>query len=225
LKRAWRALVVCGMVGTLLLGISAAAIGLSQTLDFISVASYWSSPTFAVSPVNQAPYGLLLRLFTVNAYTMPILASPVLATLLRVLVIGGVLLILAISIDRSRGVSPRRLAMEYGLVLIGMLLASPLSEDIHYTYLAIPLIALAAIARAARPSRAAGVVGAGLVVVYVYLSLPMLHAAKMAFYAFYDAPVSAPRLFLTGAHLYGLMALAIVALIALRVNERRSIRH
>jgi hypothetical protein len=225
LKRAWRALVACGMVGTVLLGISAAVIGLSQTLDFVSVASYWSSPTFAVSPVNQAPYGLLLRLFTQNPYTVPLLDAPVLATLLRVLVIGGVLLTLAFTIKRSSQVPPRKLALEYGLVLIGMLLASPLSEDIHYTYLAIPMIALAAAAWATWPSRAARIVAAGLAIVYVYLSLPMLHAAKMAFYAFYEAPVAAPRLFLTGAHLYGLMVLAIVALVAVRLRERTLIRH
>jgi hypothetical protein len=142
-----------------------------------------------------------------------------------VLVIGGVLLTLAWSIGRSRQVSTRRLAMEYGLVLIGMLLASPLSEDIHYTYLAIPLIALAVSAWATRPQRSAQIVAAGLAIVYVYLSLPMLHAAKMAFYAFYDAPVAAPRLFLTGAHLYGLIALAIVALIALRSSDRTPVRY
>jgi hypothetical protein len=53
----------------------------------------------------------------------------------------------------------------------------------------------------------------------------MLHAAKMAFYAFYEAPVVAPRLFLTGVHLYGLVVLAIMALIALRAAERSPDRH
>jgi hypothetical protein len=215
----------CGVVGTLLLGVSALAIGVVQTLDFISVATYWSSPTFAVSPVNQAPYGLLLRLFTPNAYTIPLLASPMVALVLRVLIVGSVLFVLARSIKTTSEVSAGRLATEYGLVLIGMLLVSPLSEDIHYAYLGLPLIALAAAAYRQWPQQMARLIGLGLVVIYGYLSLPMLHAAKMAFYAFYSAPVAAPQLFLTGVHLYALMALAALAVLALRRLEPRRTWH
>jgi hypothetical protein len=227
-KRAWRVLVACGIVGSLLLGGSAIAIGISQTLDFVSVASYWSSPTFAVSPVNQAAYGLLLRLLTVNPYTVPVFDSTLLATILRLAVIGGVLFALARAIRPSRAVSPMRLTLEYGLVLIGMLLASPLSEDIHYTYLVLPLIAIGCTAFTFRSRRSAQLVAAALVGIYLYLSLPLLGAAKMAFYAFYVAPVTAPRLFLTGVHLYALVALLCVALITLRQQtlvDRDAIPH
>jgi hypothetical protein len=221
IKRAWRVIVACGVVGTLLLGASAAAIGPGQTLDFVSVATYWSSPAFAVSPVNQAPYGLLLRLFTPNAYTVPMVASPLLATVLRIAVIGVVLLVLARSISRSPLVSPSRFAQEYGLVLIGMLMASPLSEDIHYTYLALPLLTLAATAITNWRRPGAPAVAAGITAICIYLSLPMLHAAKMAFYAFYEAPVGAPRLFLTGVHVYALLALLVLAVASLRWSAKR----
>jgi hypothetical protein len=227
-KRAWRTLVACGVVGGVLLAASALTIGVNQTLDFISVASYWSSPTFAVSPVNQAPYGLLLRLFTVNPYTVPVLVSPLLATVLRVVVVGGVLLVLARVIRPSRNVSPMRLALEYSLVLIGMLMASPLSEDIHFTYLGLPLIVIGCAAFTQWPHRTAQLVAAALLVVFAYLSLPLLGAAKMAFYTFYVEPVSMPRLLLTGVHLYGLVVLAGVALITLRrqtLVDRDAIPH
>lgn len=220
-KRDWRAIVACGVVGSVLLGISAAVIGPQQTLDFIAVASYWSSPTFAVSPVNQAPYGMLLRLFTSNPYTVPILALPMLATALRVAVIGAVIVVLARSIRMARATSDARLVLEYSLVLIGMLLVSPLSEDIHYTYLGLPLIAIGCIVFNRRLDRLAQMLGLGLLAVYAYLSLPLLGAAKMAFYTFYVEPVAAPRLLLTGVHLYGLLALAGIGLVSLRLLEAR----
>ena len=140
---------------------------------------------------------------------MPYLNAPVLASILRGLLVVGVLGSLACLIVRDRSRSPRYLALEYGVVIVAMLLVGPLVEDIHYTYLAIPLIAAAVVLGAHWRSRPAPIaLGVALVAASLYLFIPTLRAVHFAFYAHYDGPLSGLSVLLTGAHVYGLLAVA-----------------
>src|SRR5439155_23959005 len=76
-KRAYRAGMLAGALAAALIAAPFVLLGARAAADGIAVATYWSSPTFAVSPIHQAPYGLLLRLFTPNVFTVPVVDAPV----------------------------------------------------------------------------------------------------------------------------------------------------
>jgi hypothetical protein len=221
-KRAYRAAIVATGLSAALVLAPFVVLGADVAADAYAAAQYWSSAAFGVSPVNQSPYGLLLRLLTPNAYTVPIADAPLSVFVLRILVIAGTFGLLAASVGRSRAVPPSRIALEFGMMIIGMLLAGPLSEDNHYLYLVIPFVATAAIllVRRALPGRPA--LAAGFAAVLAYLSLPTLNALDNAFYAYYIAPVTWPLSLLTGMHVYGLIALAILVLLVARREAREA---
>ena len=196
-------------------------VGLDGIRDYVAVAAYWSSPTFGVTPVNQAPYGFFLRLFTVNAFTVPIVDVPLVAKVLQLAVIAVVAVLLALSVRRSE-VPMRQLALEYGLAVIATLLTGTLSEDNHFTYLVLPILAAFGVLVFGPRSRASLGLIAALAVVVVYLSQPGLTALDLANFEFWQGPVRGARVFLTGAHLYGLLALAALAFVAARRTRHTS---
>jgi hypothetical protein len=233
-KGAYRAALTASILPITLLILPTALLGPGVLVDFIAVARYWSSPTYGVSPVNQSPYSLLLRLFTPNPFTAPVADLPALPGILHIAVVLATLVALAALVARSRASSIHQSSLEYGFVCVATLLVSPLSEDHHYSILVLPFAAMAAIAvsTALQPARAmAGRLGAcgalppnqvlafsgrlaalsfGAALTYAFFSLPALHPLKMAFYAFYEGPVAAPKSLLTGVHVYGLTSAAIV---------------
>jgi alpha-1,2-mannosyltransferase len=215
-KRAYRAAALAAAVGGLLVLAPFAFLGPQAAVDAFRVVTYWSSASFAVSVINQAPYGLLLRLFTSNPFTVPMLDAPFLATVLRVGVVLATLLLLALTIRRSRAVAPAQLAFEYGLVIIGMLLAGPLSENFHYVYLALPLVVTGAVLFTGAPGWARLACAAALLLVLGYLSLPGLTTISHGFYEHYTSPLVWPRSLFTGAHLYGLVALTLLMVVVWR---------
>lgn len=206
-KRAYRGSALICAVGATLLIVPAAILGKEVILDFMSVAGYWSSPAFAVSPVNQSPYGLLLRLFTENAFTAPLLLAPPLVLVLRVAIAALTMTLLARGVSRSQTVPAPLIALEFSAAIVAMLLVGPLSEDIQYIYLVIPMMTVAA-TLSLEPSRLADRLAGGLLAVFAYLSLPKLHAMKFAFYAHYTAPIAGAKVLLTGVHVYALVAFA-----------------
>jgi alpha-1,2-mannosyltransferase len=90
-KRSYRSVGTAAVTGGVLALISLISVGLDGMKDLLAVSAYFSSPTFAVNPGNQSPYGLLLRLFSANAYTVPILQVPWLVDGLRIALAAGVL--------------------------------------------------------------------------------------------------------------------------------------
>jgi alpha-1,2-mannosyltransferase len=216
-KRAYRAAVVCSVVaGVLLLAPFALTGGLSAVWDYIAVSAYASSAGFDVSPINQSPFGMLLRLFTANAYTVPFLVAPVIPTIGRIIISVGTLAALARLVRRSRSFAVTDQALEYSLVIIGLLVAGPLSEAGHYSYLLVPVAAIAA-AILHTPSRArTRLAFAGcLVLLYGYLSLPSLTPMDCVFFEFWQAPVAGTKVLLTGMHVYGLLAMTLLASVTL----------
>jgi alpha-1,2-mannosyltransferase len=216
-KRSYRAAAVfCGLSAALLL-LPLAVFGPGTISDFIAVAQYFSGPTFAVTPINQSPYGLLLRLFTVNPFTVPIANAPALVDLGRYSLMVISLVLLARTVSRSRNLPATQLALEYGLLTESMLIVGPLSEDIHYVYLLVPFGAVAAALLSKWEwSRAHLARAAILLASYAYLSLPGMVELFFAFDMRVPVPIAGPRLVLTGAMLYGLVAVTVLTAMTLR---------
>jgi glycosyl transferase family 87 len=213
-KRAYRSFAAFVAVSSVLV-LPWLLVGLDGIRDYIAVAGYWSSPTFGVTPVNQAPYGFFLRLFTVNAFTVPVVDAPLIAKLLQFAVIGLVAVALVLAVRRS-AVPMRQLAVEYGLAIIATLLAGTLSEDNHFTYLVLSILGVFGMLMFGPRTRTSAALIAALVLVVVYLSQPGLTALDLANFEFWQGPVRGARVLMTGAHLYGLLALAAIAWVTAR---------
>ena len=213
-KRAYATVITACLVSSILLGCSMLFVRPQTLMEFVSVASYWSGPIWSVSPGNQSPYGFLLRLFTPNPFTTPILNMPVLVTIARGILGITVLGAFAMLIGRSRPTCPRRQGLEYGFAIVSMLLISPTAQAGHYSYLLVPILALGATLIVDRPGR--WMLMASLIGLWLYLSMPGLQGWSMGLYAFHDGPIEVPMLLLTGAHLYALCFLAILTVVVQR---------
>lgn len=221
-KRAYRAVVACGVVAFVLLAVPFIGAGGTPTvLDYVAVSGFLSSVAFDVSPINQSPYGMLLRLFTVNAYTVPVLVAPLLPLVGRALLTVGTLGALAWMVCRSRDIPVHQQALEYSLFIIGLLLAGPLSEAGHYGYLLLPLaaVAIGVIADTTGP-RMRIPTAVALLALFAYLCLPSLTPMDLAFFAYWQEPVRGLKLVMTGMHLYGLLGVAALTMATLASTAR-----
>jgi hypothetical protein len=173
--------------------------------------------------VNQSPYGLLLRFFTENPYSSPFINAPILAQLGRWGIAGLACALVAMAAGRSMPESPLTRMLQFGLAVTAMLVVAPLTQDIYCIHLAIPLLALAAMAvqfRAYHPG--ALVFGVTAALFYIYLSLPSLRLASHAFYRAYQAPLTGQWLLLTGLYTYCALALFAVMVAAVYWHRRRT---
>ena len=216
-KRAYRSFATFAVGGALLLIIPTLYFGLQSVFDFVAVGQYWSSAAFSITPTNQSPYAMLLRLFTVNGFTQPIADASGLVAIARYAIPILAVVVLLLNVGRTRQVPIRRLTMEFGLVILAMLIAGPVSEDNHFTFLLLPILAAGSTLlclKLSPPTRL--VAGLGLAATVVYLSWPTLRLIRNAYYSYYTASLTGPEVFLTGAFLYGLLALCAIALLVSR---------
>jgi hypothetical protein len=213
-KRAYRAFTIAGLTSATAMLAPIIVLGPGAISDFVAVARYWGSPSFDVTPINQSPNGLFLRLFTENPFSMPLFDAPWLATSLYLGVAAISLVILAGHTTRSRTSSAHRTTLEFGLALIAMLIVSPLSEDLHYVYAVIPLVALAWVGL--RHSGWSGTLFVlGSLLLAIFWSLPGLRRFEFPT----EPPVAMPELLLTGAYTYALVALGALTISALRADR------
>ena len=216
-KRAYRAAIYCCVIaGVLLLVPFAITGGVQGVLEYIAVSSYASGPGFDVSPINQSPWGLLLRFFTPNAYTVPFVVAPLVPTIVRIIIglatLGG----LSLLVKRSRTLPVTQQALEYSLVIIGLLVAGPLSEAGHYGYLLIAIVAMvAALTQTPLSTKVRYGLAGALVLLFGYLSLPSLTPIDCVFFEYWQAPVAGAKVLLTGMHVYGLLAMTALACVTL----------
>jgi hypothetical protein len=219
-KRAYRATAISLTLLASLLLAPALIFGVGLLRELADIAAYWTQSPWAAGPINQSPYGLLLRLFTTNPYSAPVLDAPMLATVLRWTVVGATLALVAASVGRTRDLPRRQAMLELGLVVTAMLLVAPLTQDIYCIHLAIPLAIIAGTVLERPRTRRALLLGVGVALVYVYFSLPSLRFMSQAYYLFYAAPLTGPTILLTGVYVYGLVAAIAVAFTALRWYRR-----
>lgn len=219
-KRCYRSVAAFLAVVTAAVVLPLVVVGVAALGDMVAAGNYFSSEYFAANSVNQSPYGLLLRLFTVTDFSLPIVDAPALVPIGRGAAAIGAALMLVRAVSRTRALSAPTLTLEFGLFIVAGLLVSPLSEDIHYTHLVIPLTALGAMLTASGArDRGMLLATAGFVGLVLYFSMPRLTVIKLGLHDG-TAPLQMPRLLLTGVHVYGLLALAALSLVCLNLQRR-----
>ena len=200
-KRRWTTLVAAGATG-LLLGLGPFAVLAPGALaDWLAIARYYAGDDLPTYPSNQSARGFLLRLFAGGPRHAPLLTSRPLADVLWVVVVLGALALWwrCVSSRPDRG---GRSVVEYALTATLMLLAAPLSEDIHYVAL---LLALVVLADRATWGTASARWTALAVVAVLYFMQPWLDFAYNYFLGQNRGGPDLRRQLTSGAYLYGLL--------------------
>ena len=226
-RRQWRIILWTIVWGALLTAIGFFATSWNWLGDYVEVNRLWASGAMLAYPVNQSPTGVALRFFTDNAYSSPLLRLPWL----------GQLAPIAIGLRAAAGwwFGVRRTAaanvmtrdrIVYALTLTTVGLISPLTEDIHFVWMLMPLSAILLAGlddlqhqRSVWPF----IIGLGLA---LYLGYPELH--KAIYYgwdslALNNTLVEGRFTPLMGAYLYGLIALDVFIVIYLVTRHRRQL--
>lgn len=151
-KGDWRATLWGALAAvTLLLAPFALAGGARALDDYTTFYLHWSAFNADAEFINQAPTGMLLRLFSVNPYTQPLVNAPWLVAPLRWLVAAGAAGCWLWTAGRPRRRhDPATGMLECLLALPLILLLSPLAEDIHSCLLIPTLVGFCYVTAAGR---------------------------------------------------------------------------
>jgi hypothetical protein len=209
-KRQWRTLVISvGLVALLTVwGFQVA--GWQYLPDYLQVNRAWTSGPFLAFPVNQSPTGFSIRAFTANVYCQPIVVLPWLARLIPI--VAGVVAfgLWLVSVSPSSEQHYPVQGFEYGLTVTTLMLISPLTEDLHFTWALIPIVVLLFGTSEEACNPWCFFIQVVSFLVALYLGYPAL-ADKI--YAGHEAllyegePVASSNVVYSGAYLYGLVVL------------------
>lgn len=141
-KGDWRAALRGALAAAALVLLPFALIGLPALRDYLDFLRHWNAFQGSAEYINQSPYGMLLRLFTANIFTRPLVEAPWLVAPLRVAVTLGAAGWWLRAVPRARAADPALAMGECLLALPLILLFSPLAEDIHYCVLLPALVGL-----------------------------------------------------------------------------------
>ena len=140
-KGDWRAALRGALAAIALIFLPFLLIGAAAMQEYLVFLVHWNAFGANADFINQTPYALLLRTFTINTATHPLVVAPGLVWPLRLAAMAGALLIFLLATPRAR--ESRVLEMCTCLLALPLiLLLSPLAEDIHFTLLAPALIGL-----------------------------------------------------------------------------------
>jgi len=141
-KGDWRAALRGALAAAALVVLPFTLIGMHALATYFTFLVQWNGLSASTEEINQSPYGMLLRLFTVNAFVRPLVVAPWLVTPLRLLAVGGAIVWWLRAVPRVRD-ADRAIALgECLLSLPLILLVSPLAEDIHFSLLLPALVGL-----------------------------------------------------------------------------------
>ncbi len=141
-KGDWRAALRGALAAAALVLLPFVLIGIHVLATYLTFMGQWNGLSASTEEINQSPYGMLLRLFTVNAFVRPLVVAPWLVTPLRLLAVGGVLAWWLRAVPRAHGADRAVALGECLLALPLILLVSPLAEDIHFSLLLPALVGL-----------------------------------------------------------------------------------
>jgi hypothetical protein len=145
-KGDWRAARRAALAALALIVVPFLLLGWAALRDYLTFFVQWNAFQANAEYINQAPYGMLLRLFTLNASTRPLAVAPWLVQPLRLLVASGAVVWWLRAVPRARTVdAASRMDLAMGECLLALpliLLLSPLAEDIHYCILLPSLVGL-----------------------------------------------------------------------------------
>ncbi len=179
--------------------------------DWLTVSRYFTGDDYPTYPSNQSLRGWLLRAFAGGPRHTPLVESRLLADVLWLALAAGALALWwrAVSGRPERG---GRAPAEYALTAVLMLFAAPLSEDIHYVALLLPLAVLADRAvRGGMPTPWAALAIAAC----LYFMQPWLDALPDG------GRGDLARWIASGAYLYGLILVGAALVLLLRAARER----
>ena len=143
-KREFRFALVSVGVGALLLVVPALWLGPAVAAHQLQVWNFWSGPYVAFAH-NDAPKGILTRLFTVNPVSPPLFVSPLLVTVLWLAISAAVAFVVVAVIRPVPFRRDARSLIEFGLIVEAQLLVAPLTEWPYLLLLLVPLCGVVAV--------------------------------------------------------------------------------
>nr|MBA3826976.1 DUF2029 domain-containing protein [Ktedonobacterales bacterium] len=145
-KRDWRAtLTACAATGVLVF-LPFCLTGWQSLVDWLTFITRSNALGGSADFVNQAPLGMLLRLFSPNGFIAPVLALPWLVLPLRLASAALAVGVWLWAVPRAPASSRARALTECLLALPVIVLISPLAEDIHFCLIVPTLAALSYLA-------------------------------------------------------------------------------
>ncbi len=177
--------------------------------DWYAIARYFTGDSYPTYPSNQSLHGFLQRAFVGGPRHAPILDAPHLAAALWLAGAGAALAGWCRLVSGRAARGPRD-TVEYALTAVLMLFAAPLSEDVHYVALLLPLAVLAV--RAVRGPASLGSVALAAAAC-LYFAQPWLD------FAYNRGATDLRRLLASGAFLYGLLLVGAALVALLRVQR------
>jgi hypothetical protein len=108
--------------------------------NLLTLWRFYSSQYLSFSE-NIAPRGMLERLFTVNPFVAPLIDMPVLAVAFWMVIAGAIFLLTVAVIAPRPFTRDARSLIEFGAMISGLMLISPLTEPPYLVLLIMPLVA------------------------------------------------------------------------------------
>lgn len=181
---------------------------------------------------NITPRGMLERLFTVNPYVPPVADMPILVVVLWAIVVAIVFVLIFAAIEPRPLRRDARSLIEFGAILSGLMLVSPLTEPPYLVLLIMPLVAtilfLKGVDWSKQPYRWAAAL---LLAIWIAELVPRHYTEPFIWNAFSrTGPLETPlRVLLTPTHFYILLATFILQLHLLHLlagtSVIRSVQH
>lgn len=204
-KRAYRLCAwAAGLMATLVL-VPFIPLGVKGFTDWMMVSSFESGPAFVWVAYNQSPYGVAVRLFSSNPYTVPVAVLPWLPRIVMFACAAATLFVLARLVSHDSQSASQRTAAEYVLVLMSTLLISPLAEQLHLVVLAAPLLAIAVLGWPLTGPARLRVLGSGAGL-YALFALPQVYSLT----ALGIGHPHGLRILLTSIYLWGVVGVFIL---------------
>lgn len=141
-KRCWATLASAALTGAAVGLAPFALLGDDALADWLAISRYFGGGDYLAYPANQSLRGFLLRAFVGGPEQTPLFVSQALATGLW-LVAAGLAVIAWWQALSGQREGDRQAVTEWSLTAVLILFAAPLSEDIHFVGLLLPLAVLA----------------------------------------------------------------------------------
>lgn len=223
LRGQFRAVLYMGVVGLASVLVPSLILGVDTLRDFVTTTLYYTTAGAAVTTQNQSLYALLLRLFSENPFTTPIFESLALVTVLRVVSTAAILAVFVVMIRRGSGDGAVLAALEVSVAIAVALFVSPFVEEIHITYLLIPLTVVCVSAMTRRLSARTLALSVLPLALLAFMSVPHIDRLHHANWAFQTARLGLRDTLITGVYLYSIVLTGILAFWALWLEQRSAL--
>ena len=212
-KRSWTTLGAAALVGAALGLAPFAPLGGGALTDWLVISRYFGAGEYLAYPTNGALRGVLLRAFVGGPLHAPLIVSRPLAVGLWLILAGAALLAWWRAVGSGR--DGERAVPEWSLTAALILFAAPLSEDIHFVGILLPLALLAD--RLARGAATARWRALAIVACLIFI-LPLVEWGERV------ATGTVPRLLVTAIYLGGLILVGAALATTPRGGVRRDSR-